>query len=328
MLAPTGTSSTPQQFDQGISDKIEFFTFDPVASKWRALPSPLSDQPLTFLIRHPSFLSRNFPIQTVSVAGNLILLAGTAHNFFPAISRPLIFNPISGRWSFGPTLLAPRRWCAAGASAGSLYVASGMGAQFSPDVARSVEKWDLNGNSSPTKGRDNYSSAQWNWQKLSDLKDCRFSRDAIDAVGWRGKLCMVNIKGGVLREGVVYDIESDKWHEMAEGMIRGWTGPVAAMDEDVMYAVDIASGALRKYDPDRDTWYHVMLSVHLRGAQQIAAAGKRVCAVCDGGASIAVVDVESAPPRLWLLDNPGGFQALGVHILPRMSGPTFVEEEL
>ncbi|WP_407803817.1 hypothetical protein, partial [Staphylococcus aureus] len=61
---------------------------------------------------------------------------------------------------------------------------------------------------------------------------------------------MVNLKGN----GVVYDSLKDTWREMPEGMIGGWNGPVAAMDEDVMYVVDEAKGALRRYYPERDTW--------------------------------------------------------------------------
>ncbi|KAK9277232.1 hypothetical protein L1049_006771 [Liquidambar formosana] len=302
---------------QNHTTSIEFSSFDPISSKWHRLPPPPHDPPLRLLLRHPSFISRNLPIQTVAVSGQLILLAATTHHFLPALSRPLVFNPLSQKWAFGPQLAAPRRWCAAGASRGAVYVASGIGSQYSIDVARSVEKWDLQNN--------NNIYWKWEWQKMRMLKDGRFSRDAIDAVGCRGKLYMVNVKGDAAKEGVVYDVENDSWEEMPEGLIAGWRGPAAAMDEEVMYVVDEAKGALRRYDPERDGWEEIIESERLKGAEQIAAGGGRVCVVCGGG--ITVIDLVASPPRIWVVDSPPGFQPVAVHILPRMNGPDHGEKE-
>ncbi|KAF9606463.1 hypothetical protein IFM89_025293, partial [Coptis chinensis] len=70
------------------------------------------------------------------------------------------------------------------------------------------------------------------WEKVASLKHGgRFSREAVEAVGWRGKLCVVNVKGNVVKEGVVYDVEKDTWQEMAEGMLIGWNGPTAQVME-------------------------------------------------------------------------------------------------
>lgn len=180
-----------------------------------------------------------------------------------------------------------------------------MGSQFSIGTARLVENWEL--------------GSQRDWETKSRLKDGRFSREAIDAVGWRGKLCMVNVKGDAAKEGLVYDLERDVWEEMPEGMIGGWRGPVAAMDEEVIYALHERRGALRKYDPKRDTWEEIMESEMLIGAQQMAAGGGRVCVVCGGGKGIVVVDVVASLGKLWVVDLPTGFEAVAVHILPRMS---------
>ncbi|KAL6970662.1 hypothetical protein U1Q18_030358 [Sarracenia purpurea var. burkii] len=315
---------------QPMSDQphpVEFFSFDPISSssRWRSLPPPPLDPPLRPILRHPSFLSRNLPIQSVSVSGNLVLLAATADQFVPALPRPLVFNPLSQKWAFGPPLRAPRRWCAAGTSQGVVYVASGIGSQYNTDVARSVEKWDLRNNrrhqirNSSTSGR--CSESGWEWEKMGALKDGKLSRDAIDAVGWRGKLCMVNVKAGAAKEGVVYDIESDAWEEMPEGMLAGWRGPAATIDEETLYAVDESKGVLRKYDAGNDRWEVVLEAERLRGAEHMAAAGGRVCVVCGDGRGIIVVDVVTSPTRSWVVDPPTGFQALAVHILPRMSLP-------
>ncbi|KAJ4826060.1 hypothetical protein Tsubulata_000719 [Turnera subulata] len=300
-------STSPSTSPSPADASLQFLSFDPISSTWQPLPPPPeSDPPLRPVLRHPSFISRLLPIQSVSVSGRLILLAASTDGLFPAFSRPLVFNPLSRTWTFGPPLATPRRWCAAGAAAGALYVASGIGSQFSTDVAKSVEKWSV-------------CKRRWRWDNVKGLKDGKFCREAIDAVGWRGKLCMVNVKGDSAKEGVVYDVEKDAWEEMPKGMVGGWRGPVAAMDEEVMYAVDEANGALIKYDSARDDWDRVMESEKLVGAQQIAAGGGRVCVVCSGGGGIVVVDVVALPARVWVVETPPGFEAVAVHILPRMS---------
>ncbi|KAK7309481.1 hypothetical protein RJT34_06239 [Clitoria ternatea] len=282
------------------SHSIQFFNFDPISSTWRTLPHP----PLHhLLLRHPSFLSRNLSIQSISVAGNLIVVAATTHNLFPALSRPLIFNPLSHSWSLGPSLSTPRRWCALGSSRGAVYVASGIGTNFSIDVARSLEKWDLH-------------STNAVWEKKTELKDGRFSREAIDAVGWKGKLCMVNVKGDAAKEGVVYDVARDTWREMPEGMLHGWRGPVAAMEEEVMYVVDEVKGSVRVYVEERDAWDEVMECSRFKGAEQLVAEHGRLCVVSTSG--ISVVDLLAAPPRVLPVQLPEGFEPVAVHVLPRM----------
>ncbi|KAG6596685.1 F-box/kelch-repeat protein SKIP25, partial [Cucurbita argyrosperma subsp. sororia] len=294
-------------------NSLDFFTFDPISSKWNRLPPPPNPPPLDLMIHHPSFLSRHLPVQSLAVSGHLLLLAATTQNLLPALPRPLIFSPVSNSWQFGPPLITPRRWCAAGALRGSVYVASGIGSFFSTDVARSVERWDLK---KPRGG------GRGDWEKVSGLKDRRFSRDAIDAVGWRGKLCMVNVKGDAPKEGLVYDLERDLWEEMPEGMVGGWRGPVAAMDEEEMYVVDEGGGCLRRYNPVGDLWEQVIQSNRLKGAVQMAAGGGRVCIVCGGSrGEIVVVDVVASPPWLRVEPTPPGMEVVAVHVLPRMSAP-------
>ncbi|CAK9158398.1 unnamed protein product [Ilex paraguariensis] len=322
---------SPQTEDQipHFSNSLEFAFFEPISSTWQSLPPPPPDPPLRLLLRHPSFISRNLPIQSVACSGNLVLLAATTDQFLPALPRPLIFNPLTRKWTLGPPLATPRRWCAAGASCETVYVASGIGSHYNPVVARSVES--LNINTSHSNIKDSHHNNQrnrslevgWTWENMGALRDGKFSREAIEAVGWRRKLCMVNVKGDAAKEGVVYDVESDAWGDMPEGMLAGWRGPAAAMDEDIIYMVDESRGALRMYEPERDAWVEILQTEELRGADNIAAGGGRVCVVCCGGIGIVVVDVVSSPPRLWVVDTPPGFQTMAIHVLPRMSQPDF-----
>ncbi|KAG6792643.1 hypothetical protein POTOM_001795 [Populus tomentosa] len=134
---------------------------------------------------------------------------------------------------------------------------------------------------------------------------------------------MVNMKGDAPKEGLVYDTEKDAWENMPEGMLAGWRGPVASMDEETMFMVDEARGVLRKYDPEEDYWEHMMESERLVGAQKIAAGSGRVCVIRGCRTEIVVLDVAALPVKLWVVKTPLGFEALAIHILPRMSRPDF-----
>lgn len=182
-----------------------------------------------------------------------------------------------------------------------VYVASGIGSHFSIDVAKSMETWNPINNS--------------NWEKKTEMKDGRFSREAIDAVGWRGKLCMVNVKGEAAKEGIVYDVKEDTWKEMPEGMLSGFRGPVAAMEEEVMYVVD-GKGILSRYNPEDDVWEEIFESQRLKGAEQMVAKRGRICVVSTAG--ISVIDIVADPPRITVVELPDEFEAVAVHVLPRM----------
>lgn len=191
-------------------------------------------------------------------------------------------------------------------------MASGVGSHYNGEVARSMEQWDLN------KKVEN-----WGWENRAQLKDGRFSREAVEAVGYRGKLCMVNVKGNAVKEGAVYDVGLDKWEEMPPGMVAGWNGPAAmTMEEDVIYVIDEAKGSLSRYDGKKDCWVKVIELEQLKRAEQIAAGKGKICAVSENGDRIIVVDVDVAggrSARFWEVAPPRGLEVVAVHILPRMS---------
>ncbi|RWW66863.1 hypothetical protein BHE74_00025737, partial [Ensete ventricosum] len=295
--------------DAATGDPVSFHSFDPIAARWAPLPAP---PPHLLLLQHPSFIARSLSVQSVAVAGHLVVLAATTHRLVPALPRPLVFHPASRRWRLGPPLHAPRRWCAAGAGGGAVYLVSGVGTDYNADVARSAERWD------PAAG------AISGWERVAPLPDGRFSREAVEAVASRGKLCMVNVRGRAAKQGTVYDIRADRWEEMPPGMLAGWTGPAAsAADDDdeggLIYVVDERSGALKAYDWYADNWTTVAESELLKGAAQMAVGGGRACVVPGDGRAMVVVDVAMAPARIWVVEPPEGKRALAVHVLPRLS---------
>ncbi|WOL05494.1 F-box/kelch-repeat protein SKIP25-like [Canna indica] len=290
------------------ADPIGFHAFDPLSARWAPLPAPPPHPPLRRLVlRHPSFIARSLPVQSVAAGGHLVILAATTQRLLPALPRPLVFHPASCRWRLGPPLPEPRRWCAAGTARGAIYLASGIGSAYSADVARSAERWDPAGGAS--------------WERIAPLPDGRFCREAVEAVASRGKLCMVNVCGRAAKQGTVYDVEADRWEEMPPGMLAGWSGPAASAEDNdsPIYVVDEHSGALRAYDWATDRWATVVQSERLKGATQMAAGGGRVCVVCGGGRVVVVVDVAVKKGRTWAVETPEGNRVLAVHVLPRMS---------
>ncbi|GFY92103.1 hypothetical protein Acr_08g0004990 [Actinidia rufa] len=270
------------------SNSIEFFSLDPVSSTWTPLPSPSS--PLHLLHRHPSFISRTLPIQSVAVSGRLVLIAATNPHFLPALSHPLVFDPLSTskRWFSGPPLPTPRRWCAAGSVGGAVYVASGIGSCYHSDMARSVEKWEVD-----------KKDKEWIWEEMAALKD------------GRGRLQRSEKPVGGNAEG------DAGWVERAGGGCRHF-GPRGGE----MFVVDEEKGTVSKYDADNDRWEEVVESLEiLKGAEQIAAGRGRVCVICGSGGRIVVVDVAARPPRTWVVNPPPEMEVVSLHILPRMSLP-------
>jgi hypothetical protein len=243
----------------------------------------------------------------------------------------VLFDPAARAWRLGPRFpFAPRRWCAAGAARGRVFVAGGVGAGYDASDARSGATWD------PASA-----TAAAGWEPITPMRDARFSRDASEAVCAAGKVCMVSLRGRGAKEGAVFDLRASRWEDMPPGMLAGWKGPAAAVDETTIFVVDEERGALSAYDWAGDRWRTVVESERLVGAAEMAAGGGRVCVAAQGGEKVVVVDVApsrpspqpsrrwgapasaaaaAAPrPRVWEVAAPPGKRVVALHVLPRMA---------
>ncbi|KAK3134544.1 hypothetical protein QOZ80_6AG0550550 [Eleusine coracana subsp. coracana] len=299
------------------SNSVSFAAYDTLSGRWEELPPPPLPSPPPQLW-HPSFLSRRLPLQTVAASGRLVVVAGSTHALDPALARPVVFDPVTPRWRLGPEFpFAPRRWCAAGAARGRVFVAGGVGAGYDAADARAGATWDPVASPSSSSG---------GWESLPALKDGRFSRDAAEAVCSGGKVCMVSLRTRGAKEGAVFDLQTGRWEDMPPGMMAGWTGPSSSdSGEETIYVVDEERGALIAYDWATDRWNTVVESDRLKGAAEITAGGGRVCVAVNGGEKVIVVDVTSSskppPPRkmMWEVSAPAGKRVVALHVLPRMT---------
>ncbi|WVY93043.1 hypothetical protein V8G54_032131 [Vigna mungo] len=134
---------------------------------------------------------------------------------------------------------------------------------------------------------------------------------------------MVNVKGDAAKEGVVYDVAEDAWKDMLEGMLYGWRGPVAAMEEELMYVVDEAKGVLRRDLAEEDASEEILENERLKGAEQLAAKKGKLCVVSTSG--ISVVDVAASLLRIIPVVLSEGFEILtAAHNEPQLRHPHFL----
>ncbi|KAJ1260994.1 hypothetical protein BS78_10G274400 [Paspalum vaginatum] len=308
--------------DPASTGGVSFAAYDAVAGRWDALPPPPLPSPPP-LLWHPSFLSRRLPLQSVAAAGRLVLVAGSTPSLGPALPRPVVFDPAAPRWRLGPRFpFAPRRWCAAGAARGRVFVAGGVGAGYDAADARAGAVWDPA--AAPGEGG-------WDWEPLPPLRDARFCRDAADAVCSAGKVCMVSLRSRGAKEGAVFDLRAGRWEDMPPGMLAGWKGSAAVAGGGTIFVVDDERGALLAYDWAADRWATVAESERLKGAAEMAAGGGRVCVAAQGGEKVIVVDVAPRPkpprswghaaaePSMWEVPTPHGKRVVALHVLPRMT---------
>ncbi|PQM36946.1 F-box/kelch-repeat protein SKIP25 [Prunus yedoensis var. nudiflora] len=162
--------------DHNPNSPIQFSSLDPISNTWTSLPSPPSDLLSTSsTATRPSSLE-NSPSRRCPSPAALSSSPPPTTNSNPRCLVLLCSNhcPTSG-----PS--APR--CPSRAvgvlpelCGGKVYVASGMGTTYRGDVARSMEEWDMR-----------RKEVSVSWVKKAGLKDGRFSREAVEAIGYRGE---------------------------------------------------------------------------------------------------------------------------------------------
>lgn len=282
--------------------------YDPISRRWSELPPPpadVSSSLRSLLLRHPSFIARPIPVQSVAAGDHLVVVAGSTKNLRPALRRPIAFDPRSRKWCLGPKFHRPRRWCAAGGADGAVFISGGVSNSYSSDVAKSACLWDP-------------MSSKPAWRPAAQLKEGhRFSREPVEAVHSAGRVCITSSA----KDGAIYEIGADRWVEMPAHLQSGWSGQATSDGGGAIYVVDEMRGELKEFEWERDTWTVVMRSERLKGTVRLAAGGGKVCAAVNGGASVLVVDVGSTRRRgkTWEVEPPEGKKVIGLHVLPRTS---------
>lgn len=293
--------------------------FDPFSSQWHDLPPP--PHPMEFQLFNPDCIGISYSVQCASSSTKLAMVSamkvkqddGQQHRMTmePALDHPYIFDTRTCSWKQGSAFSVPRKWCVCGVAGQSLYVASGSGKYWDRELSKSVEVYNL--------GEDT-------WDKRKSLSSSKFSGEAMSAVTNDEKLYFVSGRGVFSKDGVVYDVATDLWSEMAPGLKKGWTGPCVAVNGK-FYLLETSAGKLKVYSAEDDEWRTIMVDSKLQNLEVFVGSKGKIVAieapVKDADASavrgrlLRVIDVASDVPRIYDIPVEGG-QVVSVQVLSMM----------
>ncbi|KAG0561892.1 hypothetical protein M758_9G116800 [Ceratodon purpureus] len=275
-------------------NQFKWRAFDPFALQWHDLPAP--PNAMEFQLFNPGCIGVSYSVQCASTRNKLVMVAGLKAKrdnlprmtMEPALDHPYVFDTRTCEWSQGAPFTVPRKWCVCGVTGENLYVASGSGKDWDRELSKSAEVYNLE-------------SKQWT--KLQNLSSSKFSGEAMNAVSDSGKLYFVSGRGVFSKDGVVYDVATDSWSEMAPGLKRGWTGPCVVVNGR-FYLLETPAGKLKVYDVEKDEWETVLVDPLLQNLEVFVGTNGKIVAIeplkekdgepASGGSVLRVIDIASS----------------------------------
>jgi len=301
---------------QSADNTFKWRAFDPFAARWHDLPPP--PHPMKFQLSNPDCIGVSYSVQCASSATKLVMVSALKARkdghprmtLVPALDHPYIFDTRTCSWTQGSPFSVPRKWCVCGVSGESLYVASGSGKEWDRELSKSVEAYNL---------------VDDKWENRRSLSSSKFSGEAMSAVTNEEKLYFVSGRGVFSKDGVVYDVATDLWSEMAPGLKKGWTGPAVAVDAK-FFLLETPAGKLKVYSPEEDEWKTIMVDAKLQSLEVFVGTRGKVVAIeapvkdadaSAGGQLLRVIDLASDAPRIFDIPVEGG-QVVSVQVLAMM----------
>lgn len=303
---------------QSNDKSFKWRAFDPFASQWHDLPPP--PHPMEFQLSNPDCIGVFYSVQCASTSTKLVMVSAIKARrtdgqnprmtMEPALQHPYIFDTHTGAWTQGAPFLVPRKWCVCGVAGQILYVASGSGNNWDRELSKSVEAYHI--------GDDK-------WQQRRSLSSSKFSGEAMNAVENDAKLYFVSGRGVFSKGGVVYDVATDSWSDMAPGLKNGWTGPVVVVNGK-FYLLETPAGKLKVYVPEDDVWKTIMVDPKLQNLEVFVGSRGKIVGIeasskdpaVAGGRVLRVVDVASEAPRIFDIPVEEG-QVVSVQVLAMMN---------
>lgn len=300
---------------QSQDKSFRWRAFDPLSSVWYDLPP--TPYPMEFQLHNPGCIGVSYFVQCASTLDKLVMVAGLKAKkdgrnrmiMEPALEQPYIFDTRTSEWKLGTRFSVPRKWCVCGVVQEKVYVASGSGKDWDREVSKSAESYNL---------------VNDNWEKMMSLSTSKFSGEAMTAVTNDNKLYFVSGRGVFSKEGVVYDLATDSWSDMAPGLKRGWTGPCVAVNGR-FYLLETPAGRLKVYVLEKDDWDVIMEDARLGNLEMfVGAKGKIVSIVGLGmdtqpsaGSVLRVIDIASEAPQIYDIPVNEG-KVISVQVLGMM----------
>jgi hypothetical protein len=304
---------------QTRDNTFKWRALNPFALQWHDLPPP--PHPMEFQLSNPDCIGVSYSVQCASTRTQLVMVSalkarkdshGPRMTMEPALDRPYIFDTRTCAWKQGAPFRVPRKWCVCGVADQSLYVASGSGKHWDRELSKSVEIYHL--------GDDK-------WHQRRSLSSSKFSGEAMNAVTNDEKLYFVSGRGVFSKDGVVHDVATDSWSEMAPGLKKGWTGPCVAVNGK-FYVLETPAGKLKVYVPEDDAWNTIMVDVRLQNLEVFVGTRGKIVAIeaplkdpadpaSSGGRLLRVIDLASDVPHIFDIPVEEG-QVVSVQVLAMM----------
>ncbi|KAK8513475.1 hypothetical protein V6N13_002214 [Hibiscus sabdariffa] len=213
--------------------RIQWQALDPRSGRWFMLPP----MPWDKAVCPTGFACTSIPHQ-----GQIYVLGGMRSDTRASINTTIVYTASTNQWSTASPMVTPRSFLAAGNVDGKIIAVGGSGAEYNDSIT-SVECYD------PQKDT---------WEHVAKMRVglARYDSAMVGGKmyvteGWTWPL-LSSPRGGV------YDLESDTWREMKDGMKEGWSGVSVVVGERLFVISEYGDCPLKVYLPDRDTWQYVV----------------------------------------------------------------------
>lgn len=301
-----------------MQDKsFKWRAFDPLSSQWHDLPP--TPHPMDFQLLNPGCIGVSYSVQCVSTSSKLVMVAAVKAKkdgqprmtVEPALEHPYIFDTSTNSWKQGSPFSVPRKWCVCGVADEKVYVASGSGKDWSQELSKSAEFYNLENDK---------------WERLQKLSTSKFSGEAMNAVLNNNKLYFVSGRGVFSKDGVVYDLGTNSWLEMSPGLKWGWRGPCVSVNGK-FYLLETPAGKLKVYVPERDEWDTIMVDSRLANLEVFVGTKGKIVAIeaasgkdkeTNAGSLLRVIDIAFETPQIFDIPVQDG-QVVSVQVLAMMN---------
>ncbi|EEF37868.1 Protein AFR, putative [Ricinus communis] len=210
----------------------EWQALDPRSGRWFVLPP----MPCPKSVCPPGFSCTSMPRQ-----GKLFVMGGMRSDTETSMDTTFVYRTSTNQWSTASPMLTPRSFFTVGNANGKIIAVGGSG----PGIGDSITAAEC------------YDPENDTWTPLAKMRTglCRYDSAVVGdrmyvTEGWTWPF-MFSPRGGV------YDLNSETWQDLSDGMREGWTGLNVVIGDRLFVISEHGDCPMKVYLPDLDTWCYV-----------------------------------------------------------------------